>query len=139
MDDALPVDICQSAEYVHEDRSYLCVGGRPTLEEGGQCQGHEGEDKREAVLVVAEGLEEGDAWLLQLGEDLGFAAGVMGLDAVCLGDDFEGAVFVPVYLGSDAAGDVLTTLVRAYPLPILLACIVIIATGSSTRRSRSLL
>jgi hypothetical protein len=84
--------------------------------------------------VVAEGLEEGNAWLLQLGEDLGFTDGVVRLDAVGLGDDFEGAVSVVVDLGSDAAGNVLTVPVRAYPLPSFLVDMVITASGRSIRR-----
>jgi hypothetical protein len=83
--------------------------------------------------VVAKGLEEGDAWLLQLGKDLGLADGVVRLDAVGLGYDLEGAVFVPIYLSCGAAGDVLTVLVRAYPLPSLLASTVLTTSVGNTR------
>lgn len=84
--------------------------------------------------MVSEGLEEGDTWLLQLGEDLGFTDGVVRLDAVSLCDDFEGTVFVPVDLGCDAAGDVLTVSIWAYPLPRLLVSIVVLAFGGRVRR-----
>lgn len=84
--------------------------------------------------MIAEGLEEGDAWFLELGEDLGFTDGVVRLDAMSLGDDFEGTVFVPVDLGCDAAGDVVTASVRAYPLPGLLVSTVIVVSGGRVRR-----
>lgn len=85
--------------------------------------------------MVTEGLEEGDAGFLQLGEDLRLADGVVRLDAVSLRDDFKGTVFVPVDLGCDAAGDVLAALIRAYPLSILLISIVIVVSGDRVRRS----
>lgn len=84
--------------------------------------------------MVAEGLEEGDAWFLQLGENLGFPDGIVRLDAVSLCDDFEGTVFVPVDLGRDAAGDVLTVSVRAYPLPGSTISIVNVVFGGGVRR-----
>lgn len=84
--------------------------------------------------MVAEGLEEGDAWFLQLGEDLGFTDGVVRLDAMSLRDDFEGTVFVSVDLSCDATGDVVTASIWAYPLPNLLINIVIIVFGSRVRR-----
>lgn len=84
--------------------------------------------------MVSEGLEEGDARFLQLGEDLGFTQGVVRLDAMSLRDDFEGTVFVPVDLGCDAAGDVVTTSVWANPLPNLLINIFIVVFGSKVRR-----
>lgn len=84
--------------------------------------------------MVSEGLEEGDAWFLQLVEDLGFTDGVVRLDTMSLCDDFEGTVFVPVDFGCDAAGDVLTASIWAYPLPNLLINIVSVVFGSSVRR-----
>lgn len=111
------MDIRKSLEYVPENRLRLCMGERSSLEDGGQGQGHVGEDEGETVLMIAEGLEEGDTWFLQLGENLGLPDGIVRLDAVSLRDDFEGTVFVPVDLGRDAAGDVLTAWVRAYPFP----------------------
>lgn len=134
MDDSLSVDTRQSVEYVPEDRLHLCIGGGPTLKECGQGQGHVGEDEGEAVLVVAEGLKEWDAWFLQLGEDFGFTDGVVRLDAVGLCDDLEGAVFEPVDLSCDAAGDVLTVPVRAYPLPSVLVSVFIITSGGGIGR-----
>lgn len=134
MDNTVSVDTRQGVKDVPEYRLHLCIGGRPTVKKCGQGQGHVWEDEREAVLVVAEGLQEGDAWLLQQGEDFGFADGVVRLDAVGLRYDLEGAVFMSVDLSRDAAGDVLTVPVRAYPLPSFLVGIVIIASGSNIRR-----
>lgn len=130
------MDIPESLEYVPKNRSRLCTGERSTLEEGGQGQGHVGEDEGEAVLVVSEGLKERDTWFLQLGENLGFPDGIVRLDAVSLCDDFEGTVFVPVDLGRDAAGDVLTASVWAYPLPgsSISISIVIAVFGGGVRR-----
>lgn len=84
--------------------------------------------------MVAERLEEGDTWFLQQGKDLGFPDGVVRLDAVSLCDDLEGTVSVPVDLGCDAAGDVLTASVRAYPFPRLPPIIFIVVSGGGVRR-----
>lgn len=136
MYDAITVNIRQSVEYIIEDRSYLGIGERPTLEESGQGQGHIGEDEGEAVFVVAEGLKKWYAWLLQLSEDLGLTGGIVRLNAVGLSDYFQGTVFVAIDLGCDAAGDVLAISVRAYPLSRFLVRIVIAAFRDGAIRIR---
>lgn len=75
--------------------------------------------------MVAEGLEKGNAGLLELLEDLGLAERVVRLYAVSLGDDLEGAAFASVDFCGDAAGDIVAVLVGAYPLAGIIVYIII--------------
>lgn len=87
----------------------------------GEGEWHVGEDEDEALVIVAEGLEDGDdagyAVIPERGEDLGLTMGVVRFDVVRFDDDLESAGFGTVDLGRYAAGNVMAVLVGADGYP----------------------
>lgn len=55
--------------------------------------------------MVAESLEEGDAWWVERLEDLDLAEGVVRLEVLIGNDDFEGESFVSGLSAIDFGGD----------------------------------
>lgn len=55
--------------------------------------------------MVAESLEEGDAWWVERLEDLDLAEGVVRLEVLVGDDDFEGESFVSGLSAIDFGGD----------------------------------
>jgi hypothetical protein len=64
--------------------------GGAFIEEVGEGERHVGKNEDEALLLVAEGFEEGDAWWVEGLEDLDFAEGVVRFEVLVGDDDFEG-------------------------------------------------
>ncbi|KAK1242951.1 hypothetical protein MKX08_005763 [Trichoderma sp. CBMAI-0020] len=107
VDDAVGVDGCEAVEGVGEDGpdAGRFQAGGASIEEVGEGERHVGKGEDEALLLVAEGLEEGDAWRAERLEDLDLAEGVVRLEVLVGDDDFEREGLVAGLSAEDLGGD----------------------------------
>lgn len=102
MDNPLTVNIRKSPKDIAKDRTNqgIVQRRRRLVEDVGEGQRHVRKGEDEALLLVTEGLDEGDAWRTEGLQDLDFAEGIVRLDGV--DDDFEGGGAGAEDFGCDA-------------------------------------
>lgn len=107
VDDAVGVDGCEGVEGVGEDGADVrrFQAGGAFIEEVGESERHVGKGEDEALLLVAEGFEERDAWWVERLEDLDLAEGIVRLEVLVGDDDFEREGFVAGLGAKDFGGD----------------------------------